>query len=174
MKAVTAKAATRSLLALTAADLMTTPVVTILHDTSLREAARLLHGRHISGAPVVDEEGRCLGVLSSTDFVTWASEGGEAPQQGKQVTCFIAPWGEMIDIEDSADEEIRQYMTAHPTVVAPATPIADLAQRIIEAHSHSVLVVEHDRPRGVVTSTDILAALAAGRRAIVENERSSS
>jgi CBS domain-containing protein len=57
------KRAEKQFLALTAADLMTAPVMTIPEETSLREAARLLHGAHISGAPVVDADGRCVGVL---------------------------------------------------------------------------------------------------------------
>lgn len=167
MKTRNAQAATRPLLDLTAADLMTAPVITIPHDTSLREAARLLSGSHISGAPIVDGGGRCLGVLTSSDFVTWAREGETTTENTSKVTCFIAPWGEMIDIEESADSEISHYMTSDPITVAPSTPIGDLAQKMVDAHIHRVLVVmDHDGPLGIVTSTDILAALAqASRRA---------
>jgi CBS domain-containing protein len=68
--------AAKPFLSLTAADLMSTHVMTIPHQMSLRDAARLLSRSNISGAPVVDAEGRCLGVLSSSDFVTWARTGG--------------------------------------------------------------------------------------------------
>jgi CBS domain-containing protein len=154
MSTAKTKAAPRSFLALTAADLMTAPVVTIPQDTPLREAARLLARENISGAPVVDADGRCLGVLSSSDFVTWAGKGG------KEVS-FLAPWGEMINIEDAPDEEIRHYMTGDVVAVAPAMPIGDLAQKMVDAHIHRVLVAaDHGAPCGVVTSTDILAAVA--------------
>ena len=52
----------KPLFALTASDLMTAPVVTLPPDLPLREAARLLDQEQISGAPVVDAEGRCVGV----------------------------------------------------------------------------------------------------------------
>ncbi len=160
MQADTMRTAAKPFLALTAADLMTSPVMTIPQQTSLREAARLLSRSNISGAPVVDPEGQCLGVLSSSDFVTWAGEGEEATGKGGECTCFIAPWGEMIDVEDSPDEEIRRYMTAQPVTVAPTTPIRALAQQMVDAHIHRVLVVvEGRRPSGIVTSTDILAAV---------------
>jgi CBS domain-containing protein len=73
----------------------------------------------------------------------------------------------MIDIEESPDDEIRRYMTAQPVTVAPETPIGKMAQKMVDAHIHRVLVVvEQDRPLGIVTSTDILAAVAqAARRA---------
>ncbi len=155
MSTATFPKAPRSLLGLTAADLMSTPVLTIPQETSLREAARLLTRDRISGAPVVDAEGRCVGVLSSSDFVTWAEADG-----GGTAIRFIAPWGEMIDIEESADSEIRRYMTAQPVTVAPAAPVGELARMMVDAHIHRVLVVENDRARGIVTSTDILAAVA--------------
>jgi CBS domain-containing protein len=154
MLAATLRSATRPLLALTAADLMMSPVVTIPHGTSLREAARLLHRSNISGAPVVDPDGRCIGVLSSSDFVTWAGA------EGNNIS-FLAPWGEMISIEESPDEEIRNYMTVQPVAVEPTTPIGELAQKMVDAHIHRVLVVaDHGRPCGIVATTDILAAVA--------------
>jgi CBS domain-containing protein len=135
---------------------------------SLREAAHLLTRDRISGAPVVDADGRCIGVLSSSDFVTWAGK-----PSGCKAISFIAPWGEMIDIEDSPDNEIRHYMTAQPVTVAPAAPIGELAQKMVEAHIHRVLVVvDQSRPQGIVTSTDILAAVSrAADQAILEKER---
>ncbi len=151
------QAASKRLLALTAADLMSTPVMTIPQGTSLREAARLLCGSDVSGAPVVDPHGRCIGVLSSRDFVTWAGK------EGKPVS-FIAPWGEMIDVEGDPDNEIRHYMTVEVITAAPATPIEQLAQKMVAAHIHRVVVVEQDRPVGIVTSTDVLAALAGATR----------
>jgi CBS domain-containing membrane protein len=161
MKTKTIQAATRPFLALTAADLMTAPVMTIAQETSLREAARLLSGAHISGSPVVDAKGRCLGVISSSDFVSWAGENGKAQGKEEKVTCFIAPWGEMIDIEECPDDEIRRYVTARPITVIPETPIGEMAQQMVDAHIHRVLVVvDQDRPCGIVTSTDILAAVA--------------
>jgi CBS domain-containing protein len=108
-----------------------------------------------------------VGVLSSSDFVTWAGEGGEGSGGERSITAFIAPWGEAIDIEEAPDTEIRRYMTARLITVAPMTPIGELAQKMAQAHIHRLLVVvDHDRPRGIVTSTDILTAVArAAQRA---------
>jgi CBS domain-containing protein len=171
MQAATPRTAGGPFLGLTAADLMTTPVTTIPQEMSLREAAHLLTRDRISGAPVVDPDGRCLGVLSSSDFVTWA--GDDASGTEKSCCHFLAPWGEIIDIDDSPDNEIRHYMTAQPVTVAPSCPIGELAQKMVDAHIHRVLVVgDQNRPQGIVTSTDILAAVAcAAREAAPEKER---
>jgi CBS domain-containing protein len=152
--AVTKRAATASLLSLTAADLMISPVVTIPEGTSLRDAARKLSKSNITGAPVVDAAGRCIGVLSSSDFVNFAGDEGEEVR-------FIAPWGEVISVEDEPHKEIRHYMTVQPVAVPPSTPIGELAGKMVDAHIHRVLVAgEGDKPCGIVTSTDVVAAVA--------------
>jgi len=167
MREVSKPTAAKPLLTLTAADLMTTPVTTLPQTMTLREAAGLLSGPSISGAPVVDAQGHCVGVLSSSDFVTWAGKGAEEGEQGTEIR-FIAPWGEVISIEDSPDHEIHRYMTVPPVTVSPRTPIGDLAQKMVDDHIHRILVVDHDGPRGIVTSTDILAAVV--RAAAQESE----
>jgi CBS domain-containing protein len=156
MPTITPRAVARPLLELTAADLMTTPVRTIPQEMSLREAAHLLVREKISGAPVVDANGHCQGVLSSSDFVTWAGQDGNG-----EVIHFIAPWGEMIDIDDSPDDEIRHYMTARPISVSAKAKLGELAGKMVDVHIHRVLVVtDQNRPQGIVTSTDILAAVS--------------
>jgi CBS domain-containing protein len=64
-------------------------------------------------------------------------------------------------------------MTAQPVAVAPTTRIGELAQKMVDAHIHRVLVVvDQHRPQGIVTSTDILAAVArAAQRAALESDR---
>jgi len=156
MQTATTRPASEPFLALTAADLMSIPVRTIPEEMPLREAAHLLHRADISGAPVVDGEGRCIGVLSSSDFVTWAGKDGDGT-----TIHFIAPWGERIDIADSPNDEVRRYMTAQPVTVPPTALIGELAEIMVDAHIHRVLVVDdQNRPEGIVTSTDILAAVA--------------
>jgi CBS domain-containing protein len=154
------RATSKPFLTLTAADLMTAQVMTLPANMSLSEAARLLSQSNISGAPVVDADGRCLGVLSSSDFVTWAGEGGESGEQPKSIS-FIAPWGEIINIDESPNDEICRFMTAPPIVVTPGTPIGELAQRMVDAHIHRILVAtDQQQLCGIVTSTDLLAGVA--------------
>ena len=53
-----------------ARELMTSPVVTIGPNESLGEAARLMHRRQVKRLPVVDEEGRIVGILARSDLLT--------------------------------------------------------------------------------------------------------
>ena len=55
---------------LTAAELMSTPAVTIGPDDSLADAARLMHDRHVTRLPVVDQAVRLLGIVSRVDLLS--------------------------------------------------------------------------------------------------------
>lgn len=61
-----------TLLNLTADDLMVSDVVVLRETMPLRQAARLLFENQVSGAPVVNAVGQCVGVLSTTDFLRLA------------------------------------------------------------------------------------------------------
>ena len=50
-------------------NLMTTDVLTINPDASLKEAARRMMGAHVSGLPVMNDDGELVGIISEADFV---------------------------------------------------------------------------------------------------------
>jgi CBS domain-containing protein len=203
----------KPLLALTAADLMSRDVVRLPEHVPLRDAALLLLRNQISGAPVVDAAGRCVGVFSAIDFlrlvwkrpdaanpaapplpVTCSFQAKRTLPDGREVTvcllppgvcpiqvkqvgpggeewlvcsephCVLADW-QVVELEKLPDDEVRRYMTPDPVCVPADTPIRTLARRMIDAHIHRVIVTDDaHRPVGVVTSTDLLGALArAGR-----------
>lgn len=200
-------ATTRPLDKLTIADLMSREVITIPENMSLRAAAHLLFKHQITGAPVVDADGRCIGMLSASDFVHWTDEGATGAEQvplqvcpyqvkGRLITgedamiCTLAedscPWQEMrpgiggghtavclrggdtppswqratIDLTTSG---VRRYMTADIVTARPDMPLSELACSMIDAHIHRIVVVDAERrPIGIVSSTDLMAALAHG------------
>lgn len=163
MRISTKRASTKTLLGLTAAELMSAPVTSIPHDMLLHDAGHQLKKSSISGAPVVDAEGHCIGILSSSDFVGWAEAGGEMEEKSKGVS-FIAPWGEIIGLDACEGCVVSRYMTKQPVTVELTTPIGEIALKMIDAHIHRVLVVDSNRPCGVVSSTDIVAAVASADR----------
>jgi CBS domain-containing protein len=204
------RAILKPLLAMTAGDLMNPDVVRLPEKMALRDAARLLLRNRISGAPVVDVRGECVGVFSAIDFLrlsTWraatlppdasptlpitcpfqaahrAPEGkevvlcmlppGVCPLQVKQEEpggseisvcgqpdCVLVDW-QMVDVEKLPTDAVCRFMTKDPVMAHPDTSIRALARMMIDAHIHRVIVVDHGRkPIGVVSTTDLLAALA--------------
>jgi CBS domain-containing protein len=81
-------------------DIMTTNVLTLAPDVSLRDAMELLASHHFSGAPVV-AGGRVVGVISSTDILDFAANTPGVPSSPTN----SAEWGEWDTSESEADEE---------------------------------------------------------------------
>jgi CBS-domain-containing membrane protein len=160
------KTALKPILTRTAADLMSGDVVMIPCEMSLRTAARCLARARISGAPVVDAAGRCVGVLSATDFISWAGApgaGGERAvrRRAAETPCSCSDW-QLLDVEALPEDSVGRFMTPDVVTVGPGATVGELARDMINARVHRVIVVDRDRrPVGVVSSMDIVAAVAA-------------
>jgi len=149
----------KPLTALTAEDVMSRAVKTIPQDMPLQEAARMLAHEQISGAPVVDSRGRCVGVLSATDFVRWAEKGMKAVHSTTWPS-YCSDW-QVVDLEFLPKAEVRRHMSADLVTGPPTATVTELARWMLDAHIHRVVIVDEERqPIGIVTSTDILAAVA--------------
>jgi CBS-domain-containing membrane protein len=148
---------------LTAEDLMSREVVAIQQEMPLAAAARVLSRTGITGAPVVDARGVCVGVVSATDFLRLANREAGAPTTSAR-PCVCSDW-QVLETHDLADE-VRRYMTPDPVTVPPGTQVSELARLMLDAHIHRVIVVDtKGRPVGVVSSTDLIAAVARAEAA---------
>jgi CBS domain-containing protein len=94
--------------------------------------------------------------LTATDFMRRTGD-EQSATRFEQAECVCSDW----QIVAPVDDLISSHMTADPVTVVPGTPIYLVARRMLNAHVHRVIVVDEDgRPIGIVTSTDILAAVA--------------
>jgi CBS domain-containing protein len=163
----------KPLFSLTAADLMSRDLVMVPREMSLQGAARLLSRARVSGAPVVDGAGRCVGVLSTTDFLGWVDEENprSKPRTSRETACNS--W-QIFGSEAAPTDCVSEYMTCDPVVVLPGVTIGDVAQKMLDARIHRVIVVDHSgRPIGILSTTDILAAVAREARSHGNNRATS-
>lgn len=154
--------ATKPLLHLTAADLMSETLIVVPEHMSLKGAAHRLAEAAVTGAPVVNGEGHCVGVLSATDFVHWMdrNRAGEFPGACATSPAFCAPW-QIVDSDALPEAIVRDWMTRDPVLVPPTAPLGELARKMLDAHIHRVIVADKTgKPVGIVSSTDVLAAVA--------------
>ncbi len=142
----------------TAHDVMTNDPVCVGPATSIRELARVFEEHEISGAPVVDQSGSLVGIVSKTDLIRRCSEGtAELPpaylfevlsEQGADEEAEIIP-EPLVCVED--------FMTEEPATVLPEAHVGGIARRMAQASIHRVIVVdEQGVPIGIVTSLDLL------------------
>src|SRR5262249_6890571 len=131
----------KPLLDLTAADLMCRDVVTLPWDMSLRAAAHRLATANVSGAPVVDGAGRCIGVLSKSDLVRSLDEGAVGPRTEEAPADFCADW-QVVDFEALPQDAVARYMSGDAITALPEAPVRELAKLMYAFRIHRVLITD--------------------------------
>lgn len=130
--------------ALTVADVMTRPVITTQATDSLGVAAARMAKAGIKRLPVVDENGKLLGILSRVDILRLA-----AHKEARKVT---APLG--------AAKNLRQVMTASIPSVRFDDDLAEVVEALLEGGSHRVIVLnEADKAVGLISDADVVGRL---------------
>ncbi|GAB4468374.1 MAG: hypothetical protein OHK0029_40720 [Armatimonadaceae bacterium] len=144
---------------LTAAEIMTRPVVTLTPDQSLRQAAQVLSRWQISGAPVVDESQRLIGVLSEKDaLVQFQSH-------------FVASRLSLLGLENLSEEAVREalssgmtltvgeVMSTPPIWAVEDDPVLHLVDLMTTHRINRVPIVRAAKVIGIVTRNNVLSAL---------------
>lgn len=142
------------LLELRVTDVMNSHVLTIRDSEDMQDAARRLFDAEVTGAPVVDATGKCVGVLSNSDFV-----GRDSGRHDLQLLTRTGP-NEPYTIECLNDNLVGTHMAPLvQTVAAEATIVA--AARIMTCEGiHRLVVVDtEDRPIGIISTLDVAASL---------------
>ena len=138
---------------------------TVKLDTSAEDVAKLLGEHELHGAPVVNEAGRCVGIVTENDLVM-ADEEGDL-----HIPHYIELFGGLVFLESVRGFEQRlrkamaatakDLMTKDPTTIGPDEDVHAAARVISESGHNRLPVVEHGRLVGVITRADVLRALTA-------------
>lgn len=156
----------------TAADVMTRDFFAVAPDTPLVEVEWALSRRRISGAPVVND-GKLVGVISRADIVRHVGFGHVLSEMAvdyyRQLEGLFDGARAEPEIERVADEGLgrqlkslraRDAMSEDPVTVSPDTTVEAVAREMLDRRVHRVIVVEGQRPVGLIASLDLLTLLA--------------
>lgn len=151
------------LLCLRVSDVMTRAVISVPAGVAMPVAAATLVDSRISGAPVVNEQGRCVGVLSAADFVRRAVWTDEVPRRkGANECCPTTSHLTDGDRRRPATDLVASYMSPAVHSVNVNRPLMEAARLMCQHHIHRLIVLNDEgRPAGVLTSLDLTAALIA-------------
>lgn len=152
----------------TARDLMRTDVVTVSYASPLSDVERTLAEARISGAPVTDEAGHIIGIISLKDLIARYAESDDARPR-RSAGFFHLSSEEMLDddfesfeVPDEAEETAGDLMTGEIYSVNVGSGLKEIATTMIDHKVHRVLVRDDDgRYVGLVSTMEILAALSA-------------
>jgi CBS domain-containing protein len=150
-------------MALTVRDIMDADPVTVSPTDHVETVVRLLRRHELPGVPVVNEGGRCVGIVTEADLVI-ADEEGDL-----HIPHYIELFGGVVFLEPLRRFEERlkkafastvaDLMSADPVTIEPDASVAEAGSIIVHRGHNRLPVVEHGRLVGVVTRVDVLEAL---------------
>jgi CBS domain-containing protein len=143
---------------------MTGAPVCVQPSATIRQLARLFNEHEISGAPVVDPQGRLIGMVSKTDLIRRCAEGIVEVPPAYMYELISEHRGEELELVPEPLVCVDDFMTADPATVSPETPIGEVARLMFERRIHRVVVTDRDQiPVGIITSLDLLGACRGAR-----------
>jgi CBS domain-containing protein len=154
---------------MTVREIMDARAVTVRPDDDVEDVLRLLSRHELPGVPVVNEFGRCVGIVTEADLVI-SDEQGDL-----HLPHYIELFGGVVYLEPLRRFEdrlrkafasrVRDMMTPDPVTVDADAPVEHAAHVIATKKHNRLPVVEHGRLVGVVTRVDVLEALHGERAA---------
>jgi CBS domain-containing protein len=146
-------------------EIMDASPATVAPDASVEEVVAALREHQLPGLPVVDADGRCVGIVTEADLVL-PDEDGDL-----HIPHYVNLFGGTVFLESLNRFEGRlrkafaataaDMMNRDPDTVGPETSVREAARLIHETGHNRLPVVDDGRLVGVVTRLDVLGALAA-------------
>jgi CBS-domain-containing membrane protein len=147
-------------------DIMTETVITVSPATEITQATKLLLENRVNGLPVVDDDGKVVGILCQSDLI--------AQQKRLPLPSFFTfldgfiPLTSMKQLEKEVQKvaavTVAQAMTPNPVTVTPDNNINSVAALMVDKSFHTLPVLENGRLVGVVGKSDVLKTLAVTDR----------
>jgi CBS domain-containing protein len=143
-----------------ASDVMTCNVISVTPDMTVRDAARVFTAHHISGAPVLDDEGRVIGMISEGDLLRRVEIGTDTRKRSSWFDLFAATH-EAIDYIKTHALKVRDVMTTDVVTVGAAAPLCEVASILETRRIKRVPVMDAGRVVGIVSRANLIQALAS-------------
>ncbi|HZE29919.1 MAG TPA: CBS domain-containing protein [Actinoallomurus sp.] len=130
-------------------EVMTTPVVTVPSGCTVRQAARLLYERNITAAPVLDQQGRIVGIVSEMDLLRGVFE----PDPRARVRPAASP-------ASPPPATVEEIMTPDVRTARETDDVLQLTNLMVTMRVKSVPVVRDGDLVGIVSRRDLMRMLA--------------
>ncbi|MCL5023362.1 MAG: CBS domain-containing protein [Nitrospirae bacterium] len=146
---------------LKAKDIMERQVVTVSPDTTVEELGRMFIEKEISGAPVVDAEGRLFGIITENDLISKNTR-LHIPTILRLFDAYI-PLGTSkleTEIRKMAASTVGEICTKDVVTVGEDDPVDKIATVMNEKRIHLLPVVKEGRIVGIIGKKDLLRGIA--------------
>ncbi len=148
-----------------ARNVMVTPVVTVKPTATVQEAATQFLERNISGAPVIDDKGKLVGMVSEGDLLHRVEAGTE-----RRRSWWLRAFAEADTLANeyvkSHGRKVADVMTRTVITATPETPLHEIATVLEKNAIKRVPILENGQLVGIVSRANLLQAVASARQAL--------
>ena len=147
---------------LAARDIMTKKVITVSPETLVSDLAKTLAGKNIGGVPVVDADGRLVGIVTQSDLVERVQELKLPPAINiLDLHVYLQiPSHLFRKVEKMLGATVADVMSPKPVTVSPETPVPRIAALMAEQKVHTLPVLEQGKIVGIIGKMDLVRAVA--------------
>jgi len=146
-----------------ASDVMSTQVITIAPEATVTEAIDRMLANRISGLPVVNAAGTLVGIVTEGDFLRRAETGTER-KRPRWLEFFLGPNSLATDYIRTHGRMVAEVMTTEPVTVTEDTPLDQVVELMERKRIKRVPVMRGRMLVGIVSSANMLRALASMHR----------
>jgi CBS domain-containing protein len=149
---------------LKAKDIMTREVIAVTPETEISEVAGILLEKRINGVPVVDSDGRLIGIVCQSDLIA-QQKAFPLPSVFNLLDSFIPLRAGKFEreVQKMAATTAAHAMTPDPVSVHPETAVEDVATLMVNKNFHTLPVVDEKRLVGIIGKEDVLRILISVR-----------
>lgn len=148
---------------LTAKDIMSAEVVTVKLETPISEVASLFHDKGIGGAPVVDDDGALVGIITESDLIDQTKK--------MHIPTVVAIFDAVVyldslrnfekELKKMTGSKVEDVYTKEVTSVCIDTPLNEIASIMSDKRYHTIPVLDGEKLAGIVGKDDIVKTMAA-------------
>ena len=148
---------------LNASDIMTTEVITVKTNTSLKELARILYENHINGVPVVDDDGLLIGIICESDLIR--------KDKKLHIPTVVTIFDAVLYLESPKKMEkeiqrvnattVEDLYTKEVLTVDEKTPLDEIATLMTQKKIYTIPVMDGDRLVGIIGKADLIRTLVS-------------
>ena len=145
----------------TAKDIMTTPAHCLQTDMDLVQAAQFLADKHFSGAPVVDSEGKIVGVISEKDFLAKMGMGKSTSFMQIVAHCLNNKGCMATTLRNHS---LKEIMTSPAITAGPEISTSAISALFTDRQVNRLPIIDAEgRPMGIVTRTNLVQSFCVIR-----------
>ena len=146
-------------------EFMTKKVVAVHKEMTVKEFVRFVEEHKITGAPVADESGKVIGIVSTTDVIK-RSHYVTKDMAHCEDSYEVDPSSGIVEVhkyytEELFETQIGELMTQDVITLAPEDDLMDAAELFVKTPIHRILIMDGGKIVGIISTRDTIKAMAS-------------